>query len=280
MVNPQFSIITPNLNGGRYLREAFESVAAQKGARFEHILIDGGSVDESLAIATGFPEIKVLTGKDNGISDAINKGFDLARGDWVIWLNSDDRLKPGALQAAGDFISNCGDCDVVYGAFDFVQADGNRIKTACLLPWSKFISVHHCCYIPSTACFLRRSSVIDAGHRLREDFHYVMDGEFYARLASLGYKFTYYPMFLAEFRWHGKNRSTHLAGIPRDMDHAIAAERQHAESRAIRRIHGISISDDPYINGISDGFLYLVARACKVARKWFAPKPRRLPNDT
>lgn len=280
MTPPDFTIITPNLDGGRYLREALASVASQADVSCEHLLVDGGSEDDSLEIAAEFPGVRVLAGKDRGISNAINKGFDAARGNWVMWLNSDDRLKTGALRAAKEFISGAGDPDLVYGAFDFIGADGKRLKTARLFSWSKFVSVHHCCYIPSTACFLRRATVLEPGHRLREDFHYVMDGEFYARLASCALAFRYFPMVLADFRWHGKNRSTSHAGIPRDMDHAIAAEHQHAESRAIRRIHGHTLSEDPYLNGLSDGFLYLVARAWKLARKWSAPRPGRLQGDT
>ncbi|MFM7183034.1 MAG: glycosyltransferase family 2 protein [Verrucomicrobiales bacterium] len=278
-MKPDFTIITPNLNGGRYLLECLESVACQEGVAVEHILVDGGSDDDSLAIAGKFPNVRVLAGEDHGISDAINKGFDLARGDWVMWLNSDDRLKPGALRAAKEALAAMDKADLVYGAFDFVGPDGARLKTVRILPWSRFVSVHHCCYIPSTACFLRRSTVLDAGHRLREDFHYVMDGEFYARLSSVGLTFHYLPMVLADFRWHGKNQSIRLAGKPVNMDHAIAAEHQHAESRAIRRIHGFTPSEDPYLNGLSDGLLYLVARSWKVVRKYLSPRPGRLEGD-
>lgn len=278
-MNPDFTIVTPNLDGGRYLRESLASVAAQDGVTLEHLVVDGGSKDDSLAIAGEFPNVRLLTGEDKGISDAINKGFDAARGEWVMWLNSDDRLKPGALRAVKKLLPIMGSEDLVYGAFDFIGPDGERLKTARLLPWSRFVSVHHCCYIPSTACFLRRTAILQAGHRLREDFHYVMDGEFYARLAAAGFRFRYFPMVLADFRWHGKNRSTRLAGKPGDMDHAIAAEHQHAESRAIRRIHGFTPSDDPYLNGISDGVLYLAARLCKVVRKLMAPRPGRLEGD-
>lgn len=279
MAMPDFSIITPNRNGARYLGDALESVASQTGVDVEHILVDGDSEDESLAIARGFPHVKVITGKDKGISDAINKGFDAAGADWVMWLNADDRLKPGALKAVKHGLRDGEECDVFYGTFDFIGPDGGRLKTARLLPWSGFVSTHHCCYVPSTACFFRKSTILDAGHRLRQDFHYVMDGEFYARLAGLGMRFRYFPMVLAEFRWHGENRSTHLGGIPKDMDHALAAEFQHAESRAIRRIHGFTLSGDPYLNGLSDGLLYLVAGGWKFLRKQLAPRPGRLEGD-
>lgn len=96
-MTPDITIITPNLNGGRYLADCLASVAAQTGVEVEHLVFDAGSTDDSGEIVQRFPEVKWLQEPDEGMSDGINKGFDRARGEWVMWLNSDDRLKPGAL---------------------------------------------------------------------------------------------------------------------------------------------------------------------------------------
>jgi glycosyltransferase involved in cell wall biosynthesis len=90
-----FTIITPSLNYGRFLGECLESVACQDGINFEHFVLDGGSTDDSAAVATRFPQVTWIQEADEGMSDAINKGFDRAKGDWVIWLNADDRLSGG-----------------------------------------------------------------------------------------------------------------------------------------------------------------------------------------
>ena len=65
-------------------------------------------------------------------------------------------------------------------------------------------------------------------------------------------------------------------GRDRDMDRILRAERQHVESRAIRRAHGITLFRDPYLNGLVDGVLWIAARGWKGARKAVAPRPRRL----
>ena len=85
----------------------------------EHLVIDGGSTDDSAAIVARFPHADWSQGKDKGMSDAINKGFDRAQGDWVMWLNADDRLKPGALAAIKQAAQQTS-ADIIYGDYDFI----------------------------------------------------------------------------------------------------------------------------------------------------------------
>jgi glycosyltransferase involved in cell wall biosynthesis len=262
-----FTIITPNLDGGRYLRECLASVAGQGGVEWEHWLIDGGSLDDSLAVAAEFPRVRVVSEPDGGMSEAINKGFDRARGEWVMWLNSDDRLVPGALAAVKDFAAAHGEADVVFGDLRFIDGDGAGMRTVRSPRWSRFVHVHHHCCVPSTACFLRRARVIDEGFRLRPDFRFVMDGEFYARLDAAGKRFVRRRGVLADFRLHGGNASQRHLGKTRDLERILAAERQHVESRAVRRAYGITLFDDPYLNGLADGVLWLAARGWKAVMK-------------
>ena len=263
---PDFTIITPSLDYGRFLAECLASVALQKGVTLEHLVMDGGSTDDSAAVVAGFPHATWIQQADNGMSQAINRGFDRARGGWVMWLNADDRLKPGALAGLLEVLRSSSE-DVVYGDFDFIAEDGGHLRTVRLPGWSPFVHVHHHCYIGSTAAFYRRASVIDAGLRLREDFRYVMDGEFYARLHQAGKTFRHLPGSLAEFRLHGANASMRHLGRARDMDAALKAERQHVESRAIRRVHGVTLFEDPYLNGLVDGVLWIAAKGWKQVLK-------------
>ncbi|MEI6177370.1 MAG: glycosyltransferase family 2 protein [Verrucomicrobiota bacterium] len=267
------TIITPNLNYGRFLGDCLESVAKQirehetsPSVTLEHLLIDGGSTDESSKVASEFPHVTWIQEPDTGMSDAINKGFDRAKGDWVMWLNADDRLKPGALAEMIDFLEKSS-ADVVYGDWDFVDDKGIFQRHVTAPKWSRFVHVHHHCYIGSTAAFYRRSTILEKGHRLREDFRYVMDGEFYARLDADGMRFEHVPVNVADFRMHGENASQRHLGKTRDLGNALAAERQHVESRAIRRAYGITLFEDPYLNGLVDGVLWLAARAWKTVKK-------------
>jgi len=257
------SVVVPIYNVAPYLEECLASIAGQYYRDLQVIMVDDGSTDDSAAVAARFPHVRWTQEKDNGMSQAINRGFDAAQGDWVMWLNADDRLKPGALAAMAAKL-RASTSDIVYGDFDFTDESGKHLRTVRLPGWSPFVHIHHHCYIGSTAAFYRRSSVIAAGHRLREDFRYVMDGEFYARLHEAGLRFEHVPMSVADFRLHGGNASMRHLGKTRDLDAILRAERQHVESRSIRRAYGITLFEDPYLNGLVDGVLWIAARGWKV----------------
>ena len=240
--------------------------AAITRVTLQHLVIDGGSTDDSASVAAHFPHVTWIQEPDAGMSDAINKGFDRAQGEWVMWLNADDRLKPGALAAMIPFLEKTA-ADVVYGDWDFVDTAGQFQRHVRAPNWSRFVHVHHHCFIGSTAAFYRRATVLDAGHRLRPEFRYVMDGEFYARLDASGMRFERVPLTVADFRMHGGNASQRHLGKSREIDKILTAERQHIESRAIRRAYGITLFEDPYLNGLSDGVLWIVAKCWKLVAK-------------
>jgi glycosyltransferase involved in cell wall biosynthesis len=261
-----FTIITPSLDYGRFLGECLESVAAQKGVELEHLIFDAGSEDDSREVAAKFPHVTWIQEPDRGMSDAINKGFDRAKGEWVMWLNADDRLKDGALSAILSILRKS-NADVVYGNWNFIDESGRFLRHVQTTRWSRFVHIHHHCLIGSTSAFYRREKVLKAGHRLRNDFHYVMDGEFYARLDRAGMSFEHVPLYLADFRLHGQNASQRLLSKTKVMDQILAAETQHVESRAIRRAYGVTLFDDPYLNGLIDGLLWIFAKGLKAVKK-------------
>ena len=89
-MSPRLSIITPSLNRARYIEEAIESVLRQNYSDIEHIIIDGGSTDGTFEILARYPHLKTISEPDNGMYDALNKGLNIATGEIVGFLNSDD----------------------------------------------------------------------------------------------------------------------------------------------------------------------------------------------
>lgn len=257
-----FTIITPSYNYGRFLDDCLMSVKIQTGVDIEHLVYDAGSTDESAEIASRYPHVTWIQEPDKGMSDAINKGFDRATGDWVIWLNADDRLKPDILRKLLSLLHQTR-ADVVYGNYDFINKNGGWMRFMNVPRWSKFVHLHHHCYVPSTAAFYRFASVIGKGHRLHPEFNYVMDGEFYARLNAAGFEFSKVNLNIADFRMHGENASQRHLNPTREINEVLYAEKQHCESRAIRRVYGITLFGDPYLNGIVDGLLWIAARLYK-----------------
>ena len=86
----RLSIITPSLNQCEFIEETIHSVMNQDHHDVEHIVIDGGSTDNTVSILRKYPHLRWTSEKDTGQSNAINKGFQQATGEIIAWLNSDD----------------------------------------------------------------------------------------------------------------------------------------------------------------------------------------------
>ena len=128
-----FTIVTASYNYGHYIGECLESVASQEGATFEHLVMDAVSKDDTAEVVARFPHAQFFQEPDQGMSDGINKGFRRAQGKWVMWLNADDRLKPGALKALKAFAEKNPRADVIYANWDFIDGDGHLLRLASLL---------------------------------------------------------------------------------------------------------------------------------------------------
>lgn len=149
---PDFSIVTPSFNYATYVRECIESVLGQEGATFEHIIQDAGSTDGTLDILREYPHLKLHVEKDSGMSEGINRGFLKATGKWVMWLNTDDRLLPGALAAIKAFADSRPDADVVYGAWNFIGPDGGVQRSMKALPYSLSMHIWYGTYLRPPPC--------------------------------------------------------------------------------------------------------------------------------
>ena len=226
----KFSIITPSFNQGRFLEGCVQSVLAQTGVEVEHIVTDAGSTDETLDVLRRHPHLKWSSEADKGMSDGINKGFLRATGDWLMWLNCDDYLAPGALAKVADYIAAHPAADVVHGDCIYVKEDKTPIRRKLDTPVDEWDLLFVGCCIPSTSTFYRRE-IIDAGQLLDVDYRNCMDWEYYLRLIRKGYRFGYLPEALALFRWY--EDSTTQKHWQRMIDEGLRAQRAHITERGL-----------------------------------------------
>ncbi|HJQ94455.1 MAG TPA: glycosyltransferase, partial [Acidimicrobiia bacterium] len=102
---PSISVVTPSFNQGRFLPETMESIHGQGYPRLEHIVIDGGSSDESVSVIKRYEGQLAywVSEPDQGQTDALIKGFARSTGDIQCWLNSDDLFEPETLGEVGAY---------------------------------------------------------------------------------------------------------------------------------------------------------------------------------
>lgn len=204
----RISIVTPSFGQAEYLEAALESVARQTfDGTIEHIIVDGGSTDGSVALLSSRHDVKWVSEPDRGQSDALNKGFALATGDIIGWLNADDFYLEGSLQAVADIFNRQPEVDVVYGDCAFVDGSGRLTRLKAEHSFSPFVLSYFGCYIPTTATFFRRRLLENGALRIQEEFHYVMDYDLFMHLGKAGATFAWLPQALAAFRWHDQNKS-------------------------------------------------------------------------
>lgn len=126
---PLITIVTITYNAATTLPLTMKSVAEQTFGDFEHLIIDGASRDDTLLIARrmGRDSLKIVSERDNGLYDAMNKGLRIARGQYVLFLNSGDAFhSPDTLRAYADAIS-AKKPDIIYGDTEIVAPDGSRL---------------------------------------------------------------------------------------------------------------------------------------------------------
>ena len=124
---PVISIITVCYQAGATLEATIQSVIAQSWPAVEHIIVDGGSTDQTQQIIFKYRDhiAKSCSEKDEGLYDAMNKGLRMATGDYVFFLNADDLLFDK--DTLRDAISRCPSADVLYGEAQFIDQKGNAL---------------------------------------------------------------------------------------------------------------------------------------------------------
>ncbi|HZO37449.1 MAG TPA: glycosyltransferase family 2 protein [Solirubrobacteraceae bacterium] len=258
MTLPSITVITPSLNGESTIQQTIDSVRAQRyDGPLEHIVVDGGSSDGTLEIVRA-AGLRYVSEPDRGLSDALNKGLQMATGEVFGELNADDVYLPGALDRVGRAFSSSpgaewvtGRCQIVDGAGRPIRGVVTRYKDLLLRRHSFRLHLVQN-YISAPATFARTDVVRELGG-FDERFRYSMDYDLWLRLGRRGDPVVI-PEPIAAFRMAGDSLS--LTGF----------ERQFAEHAQNAREHGSGHRVAVALNGLSSKGIVAAYRLARLRR--------------
>lgn len=208
---PKISIITPSYNQGQYIEETIQSVLSQNYPNFEYIIIDGGSTDDTISIIKKYEKYihYWISEKDEGQSDAINKGLEQATGDVFNWLNSDDVLAPNALWEIGTHFSENKNTDVLIGMLQVIK-NNVLINSSYRMQYFKDAESTMAFGSMSQPSLFFRLEKIKLLRGVDKNYHYCMDLDLWFRyLLTFGLSYIETTkQTLAYYRIHNATKST------------------------------------------------------------------------
>ncbi len=203
------SVVVPNFNGVRFLSRTMESLESQTYADIEVIVIDGASTDGSLELIKTWAErlpMRWLSEPDSGQAEAINKGFRMATGEVMGWINSDDLLTPRSVEWAADRFAADSELGFVWGFCLVVDADERPVTIQNSYVRGDLADLRrHRNYVSQPGSFYRRNVVNEFGP-LNEDLHYLFDYDFFLRVAGRA-RAEFIPEVMAWFRIHDTSKT-------------------------------------------------------------------------
>jgi glycosyltransferase involved in cell wall biosynthesis len=244
------SIVTPSYNQSQFLADTIKSVISQEGDFYiDYIIIDGGSSDGSVEVIKQYDahlqngELPInclgityrwVSEKDKGQTDALVKGFSLAKGNILAWLNSDDTYLPGALQAAAHVFRAHKNIGLMYGEADYTDAAGTVIGRyrASRFELETLASANIIC---QPATFFSRAAYDTVGG-LDKTLHFVMDYDLWIKIGR-HFPCIQSPNLLATYRLHETSKTINSKTLFKNAEESLSVTLTHFGWAPLTRVY-------------------------------------------
>jgi len=240
IISDSVSVIIPCYKHACFLADAIESVLAQSYPHLEVIVVDDGSPDDTSDVASRYPRVRCIRQENQGLSAARNTGIRESEGEFLVFLDADDRLTPKALESGVQQLRQCPSAAFVAGKHRHISIDGSPRPTMQKphIDRDHYVELLRATYIgiacPATVMY--RRAVFDDVHGFDTTVNAASDYDLYLRIARK-FAISFHTDIVAEYRQHGDSMSTnhllmsnHVAKVLQSQLKEVSGNRRHEEA--------------------------------------------------
>ena len=268
----KISIVTPSYNQGQYLEETIQSVLDQKYPNLEYIIMDGGSTDNSVDIIKKYESHLTHweSKPDDGQADAIKKGFNMATGDILAWLNSDDYYLPDTLNQVSELFAR-DDLKIVFGECVLYHEKSGKVKPSRVIEYAQSHIIELSDYIIQPSSFWTKKTYDLVGN-LNEKLIYTFDWDWFIRAKRKGVHFQPVDKTWSVYRYHDQHK-TGTGGNKREEELANIFRQYHSEILSQKYLQRRSMQNKILmLNKLNRIFAWIGLKGLIDARKPFYKK--------
>ncbi len=227
---PLVTVVIPCYGQAHFLGEAIESVLAQSHPNLEVIVVDDGSPDNTSEVAARYPGVRCVRQENQGLSGARNSGLAASGGEYVVFLDADDRLLPEALEAGLECFEAHPECAFVHGDYRFIATDGSFVGRSRqhIVGEDRYTALLQGNYITMHATVVYRRAVFETVGGFDTSLSACEDYDMYLRIARR-FPVCGHEKVVAEYRGHGGHMSHNAALMLSTSVSVLRSQRKYAK---------------------------------------------------